>query len=453
MRLTILTLLAYCSVASAIDTAPPPRAIPQSGGVPSVLIPDDAGGGFAAVKLGRVSARVPQDAARVSVLIPDDDAKRAAEVAGALDPANPPLRRVFLGRVSNPNPPAAVKLSRYVAPARAPPASVDYSPKALASLKRMYLNDRYGCCVISSLYHGIGVWTGNDSAACQVVPDSTIRSVYAKWAYVPGTDSGCIISDVLDRQRDQGAPLADGTLARIDGYAVVDSTNVEQVKAWIHLFGGGPIGVDLPEAWTKGGDGSVWDVSTSRVVGGHDVRVFGYDAIGVKVSTWGGTRTITWRAFTDRSYVVEAYCPLSPQWYGDDKLAPNGVDVAGLRTALAVIKAGGVPSIDPPAPPVVDPPVPVPPGGGFTGALYYRSGALIAVVPGESPPAPHSATVLVEQLVADGRGGIYVRVVERPAGYVPQVAPTPTPLPPAHAVPFAIPLPAACPGGRCPLAW
>jgi len=42
LRITLLLLMACPALAHAADDAPPPRPIPPSGGVPSVLIPDDS---------------------------------------------------------------------------------------------------------------------------------------------------------------------------------------------------------------------------------------------------------------------------------------------------------------------------------------------------------------------------------------------------------------------------
>ncbi len=313
------------------DVAPAPREV-----VPTVMIPNDiAHGGRIAVRLGAVKGEP------ISVMIPDDGAIRALKVQGIdVDPANPPLRKVYLGAITG-DAPNVGKLGDFIAPARAPPAAVDYSRAAAESTKRMYCNDQKGCCVIASLYHGIGVVSAAHGPKCIVVPDSTVLALYAKWAYKPGTDSGCIISDVLAKQRDIGVPLTEG-VTRSDGFVTVDNTNKTLVQQWIWLFGGGPIGINLPTAWTAGGDGSVWDVPTNAaVVGAHDVRVVGYNVQGVIVLTWAGIRVITWRAFLKRPVgqndwgVTECYAVLHPQWYVGDNLAPNGVDIVGLRKSLA----------------------------------------------------------------------------------------------------------------------
>lgn len=347
-----------------------------------------------------------------SVMIPDDPAIARMTEAGVRFAAGQlPQRKVFLGRVAAPNnkPNKSVALSKYVIPVKSP-ASVDWGKKAGSSLSRMYVNDQLGCCVISSVYHRIGTWSGNDSPVCQVVSDQVIRDVYRKLAYIPGQDTGCIISDVLEAGVRDGYPLADGTRAKLDGYASVDNRNKELVKVWISEFGGGPIGMNLPRGWSSGGAGSTWGAvsgADAQVVGGHDVHVFGYDDTGVMISTWGGTRKITWAAFTKRPTgfndwgISEAWCPLSPLWYGSDSLTPNGVNVVKLKKDLQTIRDGGIPIDDPIIPPPPPPPDPKPPlpGAGFTGTLTYSGGVLTAVTPGVVPPAPKIDPAAIEAAV------------------------------------------------------
>lgn len=84
-----------------------------------------------------------------------------------------------------------------------PPAMIDYSPKAMESLSKMHSNDVLGCCVISAVAHAVGTWSGNDKT-CLVATEPEIRDAYAKLAYRPGTDSGCVITDVLDHMKSTG---------------------------------------------------------------------------------------------------------------------------------------------------------------------------------------------------------------------------------------------------------
>lgn len=278
-------------------------------------------------------------------------------------------RQVKLGRIRPKARPQCLNLEKYFDVSKLaspPPEVVDYAPKAMDSLKRMYLNDRYGCCVISGKYHQVGIWSGNDSNTAIQGTDNEVYSMYQKICG-PG-DNGCMINSVLDYFRQNGLPF-NGQIHKIDGYITADWTNKLLVQVGILLFGGGTIGVNLPQAWTC--SNCVWDVTNSPMVGGHDVCLVGYNAQGVQISTWGSICTITWPAFLSRKYVEELYFELGQDWYGNDKLAPNGIDFATLKKDLDMINGGTIPPIDPPSPPP-PPPLPTPTAGtGFTGAVRY----------------------------------------------------------------------------------
>lgn len=244
-----------------------------------------------------------------------------------------------------------------------PPATVDYSAKAMASIAKMYLNDQYGDCVIAGKYHAEGVWSGNelDSPGIAVGTDQEVYSAY-QTICGPG-DNGCVITDVLDYFRANGLSFS-GSVRKIDAYVSIDWTNKLEVQVALYLFGALTIGINLPSAWTND---AVWDVTDTQIVGGHDVTCVGYDDQGVQVSSWGRIYTITWAAFVSKTWLEEAYVMLAPDWYGNEKLAPSGVDAAMLAQDLTKLGGGTIPPIDPT--PV--PPTPVPPPG-----------------PGPAPPPP-----------------------------------------------------------------
>jgi hypothetical protein len=247
---------------------------------------------------------------------------------------------------------ATLSLSAYFDQAESAPVmpdSVDWTAKAMAAIRRMYKNDSLGDCVIASLYHQLGLWTGNDSGTPIQATDAEVVAMYRIWN--PRGDNGCDISTVLNYTRDHGA-MVSGKAYKIDAYVNVDNTNKDLVKAANILFGTIKLGVDLPGAWEQVNDGGLWDVTSSRVIGGHDISTAGYNAQGVPIMTWGGLRTITWPAFTSTKYIKEAYAPLSPDWYGKDNVAPNGIDAATLKADLAAIANGQIPSVGPPQVPL-----------------------------------------------------------------------------------------------------
>lgn len=268
-------------------------------------------------------------------------------------------RQVKLGRIRPKVLPPVLRFKHYLAFSKAtpPPSVVDYSPKAMQSVKRTYLNDRYGDCVIAGKYHQLGIWSGNDTDSGGVVlaDDREVLDAYHRICG-PG-DNGCVITDVLDVFQQKGL-TASGKTYKIDGYVAIDNTNKLEVQVALFLFGSLTLGIDLPGAWADAGEGELWDVTRSGIVGGHDVCAIGYDDVGVTICTWGGLRKITWAAFMSKQWITECYAELAPLWYNSDKLAPCGVNVSQLQIDLSKLQNGIIPEIDPT--PV--PPGPVPPG-------------------------------------------------------------------------------------------
>lgn len=291
------------------------------------------------------------------------------------------------------------KLMQHVETARRkapPPASLDWSTKAPNVIKRMYLNDRLGDCVMASRYHQGGIMSAADGGPAIEADDAEVAAAYR--AACGAGDRGCDMSAVNVYQQRVGLKFK-GVIHKTDGSVAVDHSNVDLVKAAIAVFGGLNVGIDLPQAWYASNDGADWGPTNSRIVGGHEVQAFGYDDKGVWISTWGGKRRILWAAFTSRQWVTELYATLSPDWYGSDRLAPNGIDATTLAADLQLVANGQIPPLPdpkPPTPPNPVPPGPVPPGpvpptppvppaGPFTGTLVYKDGLLVQVVPGGVP--------------------------------------------------------------------
>lgn len=266
-------------------------------------------------------------------------------------------KQVRLGAVLPKARPPVLRLADYLRPGYTlPNLPVDWTAKAMPALSQMYLNDTYGCCVISDAYHRVGVWTGNDSDSGGIAlgTDAEVLATYRIWN--PGNqDNGCVITQVLDYCRDHGITVG-GVNHKIDGYVAIDWTNWDEVQIALFLFGTLPLGIRLPQAWTQQ---SIWDVTNSPIVGGHDVPCVAKMAAGkIRISSWGRLFDITQAAFTSRNWIQEAYAVLSPDWYGKDGLAPNFIDVAALRADLQKIAGGVIPDVGPTPTP---PPTPVPP--------------------------------------------------------------------------------------------
>jgi hypothetical protein len=246
----------------------------------------------------------------------------------------------------------------------------------------MYLNDQLGCCVISWILHAIGLFTANASdlpGSTAIYSDADVVRLYsAIGGYNPNaplvwdgqemvnpTDNGCNEQDALAYWLQHGDPAGNH---KILGYLAVDPTNVNEIQTALWLFENLMYGIELPDRWRQvQGPGFVWDVDAPNPRNGHCVGGVGYDSQGVKISTWGMTGTITYRAM--------AYC-MQPAFGGalyvvlsEDAVnkatakAPNGLDLSQLIADFDAI--GGrvplpTPVTPPPKPTPVNPPAPQP---------------------------------------------------------------------------------------------
>lgn len=225
-----------------------------------------------------------------------------------------------------------------------PPESLDLTDNAQDSIRRMYANDRYGDCVIAGKFHVVGMMSGEDVGSPRVGEDSEVINQYRRICG-PG-DNGCIIEEVLSEMQ-AGRFTVGNRVAKLDAYAAVDNTDARLAKIAMNLFGPLTLGIDLPSAWT--GSNEIWDVTNTRNVGGHDVCTGGYDSKYVLISSWGKIYRMTWAAFTSRKWVGEVWVHMSPDWYGDDNVAPGGYRLDKLKSDFELLKQGRVPEIDPPA--------------------------------------------------------------------------------------------------------
>lgn len=264
-------------------------------------------------------------------------------------------QQVRLGRKRRKSHPSSLRLGAYLneAAAKLPP-STNRRNKASSALARMYGNDTYGDCVIAGKAHLLGLWAAADESLDVEATDTEILSQYQSICG-PG-DNGCVITDVLDVMRSRGFVMG-GKTYTIDGYVSIDWHNKLEIQVALYLLGGLTIGINLPQAWTQQ---SIWDVTNTRIVGGHDVTVLDYDEKGVYVASWARVYLLTWAALTSTKWVEECYAILGPLWYGTDRVAPSGVNVDGLKVDLDKLGKG----IIPPLPDVVDPPTPPNPSTG-----------------------------------------------------------------------------------------
>jgi hypothetical protein len=272
-----------------------------------------------------------------------------------------PNRTVKFGRkVSDPNS-KKLHFHAYAGKLAPPPPSVDYSAKAPNSIQDIFKNDTLGCCVIADNCHGLGIVTGNASKEF-VTPDSAVIKEYsAIGGYVPGdesTDNGCDPEVALNYYTTTG--YADGS--KLVAWMAVDATNETLVKQAVNELLNAAIAVNLPDAWTNpmpSGNGFVWDVAgPPDPEQGHEVCIYGYNAQGVLIDSWGLKGTVTWAALA--KYAVSAaqgalYTRLFADIVGTSGTSPGGLPLTQIETDFNAM-GGNIPVVTPPAPPA--PPVP-----------------------------------------------------------------------------------------------
>lgn len=223
------------------------------------------------------------------------------------------------------------------------PDEIDFTKNANESLSRVYLNDQFGDCVIAGKYHTCGMMDASDGAPVRTGPDSEVKSQYVR--ICGPNDAGCVITDVLD-ECVAGRFMVGGKPFPVDGYCKLDWTNKDLARVAMYLLGPLTLGINLPNDWTTK---NVWDVTSSRIVGGHDVSTAGYNANGPTISSWGRIFQMTWAAFISKKWLEECYALLSPEWYGSDKLNEFGISADALKADMDLLKQGRIPEINPAA--------------------------------------------------------------------------------------------------------
>ena len=225
------------------------------------------------------------------------------------------------------------------------PSSIDYSPAADTALHQMYCNDTLGCCTIAAVGHCEGVWSGNANngvPATLFTNEQVIAAYSACGGYVPGdasTDNGCEEDVVLNYWKTNGLPVGGSEIA---GFLLIDANNVNEVKAALWLFEVLYAGTGIPESWTQvQGDGFVWDSDAPVEANGHAFAFFGFDDIGVKVSTWGMKGTLTWAGLAHnigQDPQGQLYAIISRDMLNKASLkSPSGLDWAAIGLQFAAL--------------------------------------------------------------------------------------------------------------------
>lgn len=199
-------------------------------------------------------------------------------------------------------------------------------------------NDVYGDCCFAAVAHMLSLWTATTGKMVKPTEAQVLKMYSAVTGFNPKTganDNGAAISDVMNYWQTHG--LAGH---KIDGWAQIDHTNLQEVKTAIYLFGCVNPGLQVPQsAMDQFGNGEPWTVVSDDggILGGHSVPAFSYSPNGGTVSTWGAKEGFSWNFWM--TYVDECYAPLSLDFLYANGVAPNHLNLDALRADLKALPA------------------------------------------------------------------------------------------------------------------
>ena len=243
-----------------------------------------------------------------------------------------------------------LRLADYVSSDLPVPPTVEHWAKGSPgrpSLENIYGNNTLGDCVEAAAGHMIGLWRGNAGNGLPApTAEQVIQFYSATSGYIPGdpaTDRGSDEITVLNYWVAQGFFL-DGT-SKIAGWANVDADNQLLMKQCIYLFETGMAALELPDAFVNpfpSANGFVWDVAGApNPANGHAVMAVGYDALGIRIDTWGLLGTMTWAAAAKYLTALgqgEFHAVFSADSIASaSEKAPNGFSAAQLQADLGVL--------------------------------------------------------------------------------------------------------------------
>ena len=160
-----------------------------------------------------------------------------------------------------------------------------------------------GDCTAAACGHAVQVWT----RGAKIPSDADVIALY----------SAALGSD------------------KIDAYAAIDATDLDNIKRAVALLGCADIGLEMPmSAQTQ----SAWDVvdNDGGAWGGHSVLIVGYDTDGVTVISWGRLIHASWD-FLAR-YMDEAFGLVSRDWLTATGVTPSQLDFDQMVKDMATIR-------------------------------------------------------------------------------------------------------------------
>ena len=244
-----------------------------------------------------------------------------------------------LPRLFNPLVPKMVDANAVLAPP-SPPPYIDYTVGMPADLG-MLMNATVSDCTAAAVLHAQQVWSFNANPPMTNMTDTEAVALYsASCGYKPGdlsTDTGGDEQTVLTywlKNQVAGNQLA--------AFIEIDVKDTDAVKRAIYESGVVYIGFDVP-AWLQGAaqhPASTWDVqphADNTIIGGHAVVLAGYDAVSVRVISWGSYYTMTWAFFGQ--FIDECYQLADAAWIKQTGQSPGGLSLAALEAIMKPLRA------------------------------------------------------------------------------------------------------------------
>jgi hypothetical protein len=224
---------------------------------------------------------------------------------------------------------------------------------------KMLGNDKYGDCVavawansrkfVSSLLGGKEVYP---------TLDDVLKLYKTQNPNFPNEDNGMVVQEMLDYIRKNGDPLGNKPIA----FAEVDTSDLEEVKAALYIFGSLILGMDVTYANMDDFDtGGVWKYyRTSPIAGGHAVLAGGYfgeTARDIEFVTWAEETCMTDACWNHQvnNYSGEAWVVIWPENLGTKQFV-NGIDIKTLAENFKDLTGEDLPI---PTPPPTPEPTPV----------------------------------------------------------------------------------------------
>ena len=239
--------------------------------------------------------------------------------------------RMRLGRKAVKTDSRTLRMARYLTATLPPaPPAVDWTKGQTAW--GMLMNDTLGDCTIAGALHAIECW-GLNSGHPLTFTDADALFYYESFDCYnpedPESDTGGILLDVLSDWKHEGIRGH-----KVQAYASVRHTNIEEVKQAIALFGPLYTGLNFPNsAWGQ----KEWNVTADKSIdGGHCVVLVGYNETGPVAISWGALYQMTWEFFS--AYFDELYAAISPDWFSQSGVSPAGISLEQLQADLALIR-------------------------------------------------------------------------------------------------------------------